>query len=282
MKSTIQKLRDNLGSIYPQGEVEAMIRIIFEELMGYSTVDLILRRESDLPPFIYEKIDDIISRLKQKEPLQYILGCTQFHGHKFRVTPATLIPRPETQQLVDLIVEQNQESDLSVLDIGTGSGCIAISLARALRFASVSAIDVSAQALAVAKENATALKARVKFIEADALNLSAPKLPLLNIIVSNPPYICDKEKAAIDDNVLRYEPHTALFVPDDNPLLFYNAIANYAIAALLPGGKLYFEINPIYAKELASAVKSLGFNDIELIRDLYGKERFLSAIKPLD
>ena len=196
-----------------------MIRVICEDIFNYDPVDVALRQESELPDFAEQRVAEIIARLRRHEPLQYVVGTARFHGHRFKVTPATLIPRPETEQLVDLIVDENPGSDLRVLDMGTGSGCIAISLARALKFAQVDALDISRDALAVARENAATLKARVRFFESDML---APQpAATYDIIVSNPPYICWSEREAMDSNVKDYEPGQALFVPDKDPLMFY-------------------------------------------------------------
>lgn len=267
-------IRAALAQAYPEGEIRGFIRIIFEEWMHYSTVDMIMRADSELPDFVTEKIDGAIARLLRHEPIQHIVGAAHFHGHRFRVTPHTLIPRPETEQLVDIITDQNTASDLRVLDVGTGSGCIAISLARALKFADVSAIDVSQAALDVAAENAAALGVKVRFILADILK-AAPKPEQYNIIVSNPPYIRVCEKQQMDDNVLLYEPASALFVPDDDPLLFYRAITSYAATALMPKGWLYFEINADFGDETAALLRGAGFDEVTVARDFYGRNRFV-------
>ena len=191
LKEAIEQLKNGLAGVAEPQEVQAMIRIICEDVFNYDSVDVALRQESELPEFAQERVSDIIARLQRHEPLQYIIGSARFHGHKFKVTPAVLIPRPETEQLVDLIVNENKASDLRVLDMGTGSGCIAISLARALKFACVDALDVSREALAIARENAAALKVKVRFFEHDML-LPQPAATY-DIIVSNPPYICWSE-----------------------------------------------------------------------------------------
>ena len=176
-----------------------------------------------------------------------------------------------------MIVDENNASDLKVLDIGTGSGCIAISLALALKFAQVTAIDISTAAIDVAMENARNNKAQVKFLQADALNLGHLGCEPLDIVVSNPPYVCDSEKVLMEPNVLNYEPHSALFVPDDDPLLFYRAIAQYSLRALKPGGRLYFEINRQFGSETAQMLTELGFDDVVVTRDSFGNNRFVSA-----
>ncbi len=268
-------MRNALADIYPEGEVKAFIRIIFEEWMHYSTVDTIMRADSVLPDFVVQKIIDAIARLKTHEPIQHIVGVEHFHGHRFKVNEHTLIPRPETEQLVDMIIAENPQPDLRVLDIGTGSGCIAISLARALRFAEVSAIDISPDALSVAKENAANLKAKINFIHADILNDNIDNQ--YDIIVSNPPYICNREKSQMEENVLNYEPHTALFVPDNDPLLFYRAIAQKAANSFVDEGRIYLEINAEYGNETADLLRSLNFDNVVITRDFYGRNRFVSA-----
>ena len=278
MKANIQKIRNGLADVYPKQEIDAMVRIIFEQLMGYSTVDMVLRADSEVPGFISAKIDDVVERLRRKEPIQYILDDAYFYGIHFHVTPATLIPRPETEQLIDLIVKRHTASDLSVLDVGTGSGCIAIALARSLRFASVSAIDISPDAIAVAERNARELKAKVRFAVADILT-AVPHKEQYDIIVSNPPYICNSERSGMDANVLEYEPDTALFVPDDDALLFYRSISRYASKALRQGGALYFEINPIYVSEMKDMLIEIGFYSVEIREDQFGKQRFIKTTR---
>ena len=252
-----------------------MIRVICEDVFNYDQVDVALRQESELPEFAAERIADIIARLRRHEPLQYIVGSARFHGHRFKVTPAVLIPRPETEQLVDLIIDENPGSDLRVLDMGTGSGCIAISLARALKFAQVDALDVSRDALAIARENAASLKVKVRFFESDML---APQPSAsYDIIVSNPPYICWSEREAMESNVKDYEPGQALFVPDNDPLLFYKAIAPYAAQSLERGGHLYLEINQQFGNEVKRLLEAGGFDEVRIIDDSYGNPRFATA-----
>ncbi|MGM9804558.1 MAG: peptide chain release factor N(5)-glutamine methyltransferase [Muribaculaceae bacterium] len=275
-----KQFRAKLAGIYDDGEVEAMWRILMEEWMHYTTVDIIMRAQSELPEVVEEKLVNAVERLLRHEPLQHIVGAARFHGHRLMVDASTLIPRPETEQLVDIIVQRHaSQPDLRVLDVGTGSGCIAISLARALRFARVSAIDLSADALNVARRNACQLGCNISFEQTDILQ-AKPCSEAYDMIVSNPPYICPSEMAAMLPNVLDYEPHSALFVPQDKPLLFYSAIARYAISALAPGGWLYFEINPIYYKEVVAMLELCGFEQVTTERDLYGRMRFAWARKP--
>lgn len=274
----ISDIKSALAAAYPEGEVRAFVRILFEEWMHYSTVDIYMRADSEVPPFMVEKMRHAVQRLLRHEPIQHIVGVAHFHGHRFAVSKHTLIPRPETEQLVDMIVDRNQDvPDLCVLDIGTGSGCIACSLARALRFAEVHAFDISLPALDLAAENARNLGVKVAFHHVDILN-AVPQPQQFHIIVSNPPYICMHEQQLMEDNVLRYEPHSALFVPDNDPMLFYRAIARYASVALKPGGKLYFEINAAYGNDTANLLSNFHFADIEVVRDFYGRDRFVSAL----
>ncbi len=279
MENTIQKIRNTLSPIYSQGEIKSIVKIIFENLMNYSQVDIIMRSNEELSPYIKNKIDNILSRLLKHEPIQYIFNEAYFHGHTLKVTHETLIPRPETEELVDIIVKENTESDLKVLDIGTGSGAIAIALDKALRFSIVDALDISSGALEIAKENARVLKAKVNFMKKDILTEVFCGEPIYDIIVSNPPYITEHEKVSMEANVLEYEPRTALFVPDDSPLLFYRAITRYAYHALKPSGRIYFEINSKFGKETAQLLTSNGFEDAVVIKDMYGLDRFVKAIK---
>ena len=278
LKEAIEQLKNGLAGVAEPDEVQAMIRIICEDVFNYDQVDVALRQESELPAFAPERIADIIARLRRHEPLQYVVGHARFHGHQFKVAPAVLIPRPETEQLVDLIIDENPGSDLRVLDMGTGSGCIAISLARALKFAQVDALDVSRDALAVARENATALKVKVRFFESDMLSPQPPGR--YDIIVSNPPYVCWSEREAMDRNVKDYEPGQALFVPDNDPLLFYKAIVPYAAQSLERGGHLYLEINQRFGNEVRLLLQEGGFDEVRIIDDSYGKPRFAAAKNP--
>ena len=277
LKEALEQLKSGLAGVAEPQEVQAMIRVICEDVFHYDQVDVALRQESELPDFAPQRIADIIARLRRNEPLQYIVGHALFHGHQFKVTPAVLIPRPETEQLVDLIIDENPASDLRVLDMGTGSGCIAVSLARALKFAQVDALDVSRDALEVARENAAALKTKVRFFESDMLSPQPPGR--YDIIVSNPPYICWSEREAMESNVKDYEPGQALFVPDNDPLLFYKAIVPYAAQSLERGGRLYLEINQRFGNEMKRLLEDNGFDEVRIIEDSYGKTRFATAIR---
>lgn len=282
MEDTIRKIKDTLARDFSQGEIKSIIKIIFEKLKGYSQVDIIMHDKEILSEHIKSEIDKVLARLLKHEPIQYIFNEACFHGLTLRVSPHTLIPRPETSELVDIIVKENTAPDLHVLDIGTGSGAIAIALARNLKFPCVDAVDISSEALAIAEENAKRLKTKINFGICDILTAVPPEEAAFDIIVSNPPYITDSERETMETNVLGYEPHTALFVPDDDPLLFYRAITNYAVHALRPHGRIYFEINSRFGKETAELLSDTGFDNATVIKDMYGLDRFVSAFKNED
>ncbi|MCM1153609.1 MAG: peptide chain release factor N(5)-glutamine methyltransferase [Muribaculum sp.] len=275
----VLRLREELTPIYGQGESDAMIRLIFEHLKNWGPVDIIIHERQPVSEFIEGEIDKILERLRRHEPIQYILGMTYFYGMNFRVGPGVLIPRPETEELIDIIVNSNKEKDLKVLDIATGSGCIAIALSRNLLFPQVEAFDISPKALEVARRNAEVLKTRVDFFEADMFKWM-PKEADYDIIVSNPPYIDSSEKDDMAPNVLHYEPHEALFVPDDNPMAYYKRIADIGMAGLKPGGRLYLEINPRHADELVEYYKGKDYTDVAIQLDIHGKKRFLKCRRP--
>lgn len=273
-----RSMRSKLAAIYGEGEAKAMVALIFHALKGWDRTALIINGDLPASGWIQNKTSDIMERLSRHEPIQYVLGEAYFYGMNFCVTPATLIPRPETEQLVDIIVKENKASDLRVLDIGTGSGAIAIALSRNLPFSQVSAIDISPEALVVARQNAENLHASVNFIEADVFHYS-PQPDSFDIIVSNPPYVDDSEKSGMERNVLDYEPHSALFVPDDNPLLYYKRISEIAVPALAPKGSLYLEINPRHATELAAYLEEHGFCEVRTINDFRNLPRFIKCQK---
>lgn len=281
MRELLKKLRDSLRPIYGNGETEAIIRIIFHYLKGWNTVDLLIHEPDPISPFMQGEVEKILDRLMKHEPIQYITGEARFHGLQLKVTSDVLIPRPETSELVDLIIDQaDEKEDLRILDLCTGSGCIAVALARSLRFPQITAVDISAAALEVAKSNAKELKANITFIKADIFKwIPEGKF---DIIVSNPPYIDESEKKDIEKNVLKYEPHQALFVPDENPLIFYKRIVTIADASLSPKGKLYLEIYPRHADELAVYLKENSFTSVDIRRDSFGKQRFIIAFKESD
>ena len=263
-----------LGS---EAEGEAAARIVLEDVAGYDRKYLFMYPDRELLDETRQRIQAVVDRIKAGQPVQYAVGRARFMGMDFKVTPDVLIPRPETEGLCDMIVrDADGRSDLRVLDIGTGSGCIAVSLARALPFAQVDAMDVSPAALAVARENAQQLGAKVNFIQDDILTAKAPEA-YYDIIVSNPPYVCRSEEADMDKRVSDREPALALFVPDDDPLKFYRAICRYASRGLKPGGRLYFEINSRFPEEMRRLMEDEGFTDVDVTRDYKGNYRFASG-----
>ena len=272
---------NSLSGLYPSEEIESFFSILAQEYLKLSRIEIVLNREEVVSSENIEKIDNALIRLKSFEPIQYIIGETEFFGIPFRVTPSTLIPRPETEELVQLILDEVSNVDakteaLDLLDIGTGSGCIAISLAKSLPKANVSAMDISSEALKVAKENAEINQVYIDFSECDILTTkSLPKK--YDIIVSNPPYVRELEKEMMQPNVLRHEPDLALFVKDSDPLLFYRKISILAKTHLKPNGQLFFEINEYLGVDLIELLSDLGFQKIEIIKDIFEKDRMLKC-----
>lgn len=273
------RMKERLASAVAPDEAQAMVRTIFGALKGGTPVDLALKRDSTVSDFMARKAMQAVERVVAGEPLQYVLGETRFYGNTLAVTPAVLIPRPETEELVDMIVSDNTGEDLRVLDLCTGSGCIAVSLARALRFPVVTAVDLSEDALAVARENGERLRVKVDFRREDVLAMRDDG-SRYDIIVSNPPYVLDSERSQMSPRVLDHEPAMALFVPDDDPLRFYKAIVAYASDALVAGGRLYLEINPMEVDGIRRLLADAGLEDIDMVRDMTGRERFAKARKP--
>ena len=271
-----QQFWHRLAQIYDEGEAKAIARMVYEVRYGLSLSDLLMGRDDKVPQ---DELQEIVYRLEQQEPVQYVLGQAEFCGHSFLVNHNVLIPRPETEELCHWILKSidstSSTAPIEILDIGTGSGCIAVTLASEIPEAKVTAWDISAEALQVAEENARRNYVNVIFEQVDILK--APNTHHLDIIVSNPPYICHQEQTAMEQNVLDYEPHAALFVPDEDPLLFYRTIANYAQIALKEEGTLYFEINPLYADALQTMLCSMRFSLIEIKKDSFGKQRMIKA-----
>ncbi len=276
IKDVIRFFKQELHGIYEDSEIDAFIVLCFEELLNLKRSDLLLNAEKTMSESELLKFNFAIKDLKKQKPLQYILGSADFYGLKFKVNGSVLIPRPETEELVDLIIKENKGKALRILDIGTGSGCIPVSLKKNLPISVVEAIDISEEALQVAKENAQANGVDVRFFQEDVLN---PKNELKNlrydIIVSNPPYIKESEKEAMHKNVLDHEPHLALFVYDTDALLFYKAIADHALQMLNPGGRIYFEINAEHGLETQQMLENKGFKNVVLIKDMSNKNRIL-------
>ena len=280
---TYQELWRPLTAVYDQREAQSLARMVLEMRFGLTLADVLCGQmpdECDLRP--------IQQRLLAGEPVQYVIGEAEFGGRRFRVAPGVLIPRPETYELCLWVSnrgerrEERGEKEERILDIGTGSGCIACTLAAELPEAEVTAWDISEEALAIARENARRTHVHVLFEQADILDprlIAASPQNRYQVIVSNPPYICQKEQATMERHVLDHEPHLALFVPDDDPLLFYRAIARYASLSLTPGGSLYFEINPLYATELSALLSAMSYHDIALKNDQFGKPRMIKATR---
>lgn len=277
-----RELWEQLTPLYDETEAKAVVRTVLEVRFGLTLTDILCGKVNDLSAEEGRSLEKIMQRLRQAEPVQYVLGEAEFAGRRFKVAPGVLIPRPETEELCAWIVSEQTPTDrqaITILDIGTGSGCLAVTLSLDIPGAAVSAWDISQDALRIASENAKAWKTPVSFALQDAL--AAPKDSMKwDIIASNPPYISPSEAAEMAQNVLKFEPSTALFVPQSDPLLFYKAIANYAIEALKPGGKLYFEINPLYRNQLEKMLKNVGFIDVEIRKDAFGKDRMARATRP--
>ena len=280
MKELINHITAQLATVYPEDEAQALAWWIMEEETGLSRSQMLTGCKGTTN---FAHVQEIVERILHFEPIQYIFGHTLWNGLDLKVTPATLIPRPETAELVETIVNkfnrqsivnrQSSNRQFRVLDIGTGSGCIAIALKKAHPEWQVTGIDISEEAIEVAKENAKRNGVEVEFLVADIFNLQSPISNLqYDIIVSNPPYICENEKASMRPNVLNYEPATALFVPDNDPLKFYRRIAELKL-----GKHLFFEINEAYPDELSAMLSELGYTDIQITNDIYGKPRIIEV-----
>ena len=276
---TYRELWSRLAKVYDEGEAKAIARMVFEVRYGLTMSDLLMGRDSEV---LQEELEMLAARLERQEPVQYVLGQADFFGRTYHVEPGVLIPRPETEHLCRLIIKEEQgarsKGQGAILDIGTGSGCIAITLALELSGSQVTAWDISSTALRVAKDNAQRLGAQVDVVENDMLQQPSHVVPQWNLIVSNPPYICTSEAGQMRANVLDYEPEVALFVPDDDPLMLYVPIMNYAQAALLPEGELWLETNPLYEKTIEERLLERGFRVIAH-DDQFGKTRFIQAIR---
>ena len=275
MQTAIKRIKSELEGLYHETEIRSFSQLMIEKVTGFSRTEIIVNKNTLFSDEQHQEIESFIKKLKNFIPIQYILGETEFYGLTFNVNESVLIPRPETEELVDWIRTENDRSaTLNILDIGTGSGCIAISLKQEFTNAIVDAFDISDEALITAQNNANRNNLEVNFSKVDILN--APDFETKwDIIVSNPPYVLENEKAEILPNVLDNEPHLALFVPDNDPLLFYRSISQLALRQLKPGGKLYFEINRQYGKATMDLLVELDFTDIELRKDISGNDRMI-------
>jgi release factor glutamine methyltransferase len=283
MTETIKYIKDSLTDIYPNSEIKGIIRLIMEQICSLQPHQYLIFQDIQLSNEKKNKIIEVVERMKSKEPIQYILGTADFYSIPFEVNSSVLIPRPETEELVDLIISENSTSiGKNILDIGTGSGCIAITLQKNIKTAHVYAVDISAEALNVARRNAVQNQTDVTFIQTDILQLEKAQKDIpytFDIIVSNPPYIKQEEKKEMEQNVLDFEPHLALFVPDQDPLLFYRHIAEFGKEKLKENGLLYFEINAACGEITCKMLQEKGYNKVQLIKDLSGKDRIIKAYK---
>ena len=287
IKDVFLNFQQGLSEVYDSREIEAITLLVLEEITGMSRAKIKGFPEDEVDGEAVEKIQGILDELKIGRPVQYILGSTEFYGLNFLVNPATLIPRPETEELVEWVLssvssfESAVGRELSILDIGTGSGCIAISLKKNLPGADVMAIDISTDALDTARQNAVINDVTVNFIHDDILDTKFEiEHSKFEIIVSNPPYVTLEDKLQMHQNVTGFEPHSALFVPEHDPLIFYKAIADFAQKKLVPGGYLFFEINENFGKEILEVMADKGFTNIELRKDMSGRDRMVKASPP--
>ncbi len=278
MKAGIATIRKELNGIYSKQEIESLIVLIFDKLKGYSRTRLLLANDELLTDNEIYNVNHIVARLKNHEPIQYILGTTEFYGLNFSCVPGVLIPRPETEELVDWIIKENTVTNPVIIDLGTGTGCIAVSLQKNIPHAKVFACDISPVCIQTAIGNAIQNNVEIIVVEYDILNIQ-PQLnfPGFDIIVSNPPYICESEKVSMEKNVIGFEPELALFVSNENPLIFYEHIANFALTHLKNRGKLYFEINELHGSECCKMLDKKGFTHIELKKDINGKDRMIAC-----
>ncbi len=278
MKAGIASIRKELEGMFSKGEIESFIFLIFEKLKGYNRTQFLLAKDDFLNPDDQDKIAKIVARLKNHEPIQYILGMTEFYGLPFHSVPEVLIPRPETEELVQWIIQGNQHSAPTILDMGTGTGCIAISLQKNIPQSTVLACDISPACLETTWRNAKLNIVDISVFEFNILT-QTPEVDFsnLDIIVSNPPYVCESEKLKMEKNVLDFEPELALFVSDNDPLLFYNRISDFAKTHLKAGGKLYFEINEAFGKECSVMLQQKGYSEVILKKDIHGKDRMIGC-----
>jgi release factor glutamine methyltransferase len=278
MQAGIAYIRKELKDHYPSVEIEGLIRFLFAIWKRYSTSDLLLRKGEELNAADRSYLATVVDRLKKHEPIQYILGETEFFDLPFHVTPDVLIPRPETEELVQWILKTNEITAPFIMDACTGSGCIAVSLKKHLPAATVAGCDISIKVLKVACENAKRNQVKINFIRLDLLKPSiSGSLKPFDVIVSNPPYVTEQEKRKMLKNVISFEPHSALFVPDHDPLKFYRALISFGEQYLKDGGKQFWEINEAYGKECFMLMKEHGYINIELRRDINGKDRMISG-----
>ena len=273
IKEKTQFIRHSLQALYHENEVETFVWLIFEHLLQYSKIEIHFRQNEILEADIDKKINDVISDLQKFKPIQYIFGECEFYNLKLKVDENVLIPRQETEELVRKIIDENKSNSPTILDIGTGSGCIAISLAKNIKNSKVYALDISTNALNISKQNAEINNVTINFINESIFEIQEIENTKFDVIVSNPPYVTENEKQEISANVLDFEPHLALFVENEKPLIFYDKICDFAIKNLNQNGKLYFEINQYFGNEMKDLMQSKGFKNVEIIKDLNGNDR---------
>jgi release factor glutamine methyltransferase len=284
LKEILNVFHKELDTIYGNNEVDSFFNILIDYYLNLKRITLVMQPEYTISKEEEQPLFEALSRLKLEEPIQYIIGETEFFGLVFKVNQNTLIPRPETEELVQWIIEDYKDNleQIKILDIGTGTGCIPISLAKNLPKAKVKALDISTKALEVAKQNAKLNAVEVDFIEQNILDTYHTELDSasqkFDVIVSNPPYVRELEKAEMKGNVLKHEPELALFVDNTNPLIFYKAITEFATHSLKAGGTLYFEINQYLGAEMIQLLEDFNFKDIELKKDMFGNNRMIKAI----
>ncbi|MDO9339436.1 MAG: peptide chain release factor N(5)-glutamine methyltransferase [Bacteroidales bacterium] len=272
-------LAKELEKIYQEQEISALANIIIKTVIGITKVHQLYMTEQIVTKQQAGRIINICKELKTGKPIQYILGETSFYDCVIRVTSATLIPRPETEELVDLIIRENRGYQGTIIDIGTGSGCIAVALAVNLPGVVVTGIDISDEAIRTARENAQLNNVTVSFVKGDIFSFDSERVDKAGIIVSNPPYVRNSEKQFMSKNVLDFEPHSALFVPESDPLIYYRAILKLANKILIHRGRLYFEINEAMGKSIVQLLESSGYTEIQIVADINSKERIIKGIK---
>ncbi|MBC3539661.1 peptide chain release factor N(5)-glutamine methyltransferase [Rufibacter sediminis] len=280
LEETLEELARQLETLYEAPEARAMAEWTLQHALGIGRFELLQRRREEASDALQRQVQAYLERLLRQEPLQYVLGEASFYGREFLVNPAVLIPRPETEELVQRVIKTYQHQPaVKLLDIGTGSGCIPVTLAAELPTAQVWGLDVSAEALAVAKQNAERLGKQVTWLQQDILS-EVPHIESqsLDAVISNPPYVLEEEKALMRQNVLGFEPHLALFVPNEDPLLFYRRIALVAQQLLKKGGRLFFEINERFAQETIDMLAQMGYQEARVLKDLRGKDRVAEAV----
>jgi len=282
LKDLAEGYSKGLNDIYGAEEPHALFLVAIDHVLGYSRADFLLKKDEVITGAQLDRLQKIEAELKTGKPLQYIIGETEFYGLRFKVNPAVLIPRPETEELVEWVIQSSALADatgssLRIIDIGTGTGCIAISIKKNLLAAEVFALDVSEEAITIAASNAALNQADINFINADIRSFNTSQK--FDVIVSNPPYITDREKEDMHENVLAHEPHLALFVANEKPLEFYESIADFAWVTLSDMGLLFFEINEHLGKETVEMLRAKSFTNIELKKDMQGKDRMIKCRK---